>query len=220
MKRLLIASVFLFALQGVSAGTLSTQVFTATRIADDDMFQVGGWHGIQFSYQPDNTLSYSFISYEKLAVYPKGKAFDYTMLGLGVGSKYKLTKNIKLFGQVGYYFVKNSFGKRKSKFNEGIYYYLNDRYIHSGGGNYYSFDEYEVENDNTYGGTIGIEMNYPITKKLSADFVFSYRIMTIKESVRGFRKAWDAACYPCWWEFGVNRNYSSTNFGVNMNYQF
>lgn len=201
------------------ASEIDVQLLTRSYTTDSDMYQRGQSTGVQVSYIPKDK-GYTFISYETVDVLPKGYAFTHKMIGVGAGSKYKLTENISLFGQAGYYFIKNSWGNRKRQINEGLHYYLNDRFIHSNRGDYLNFQEYEVNNDDAIGGTIGVNMNYDLTKSFNVGMVFSYRIMKIKEEVRGYRDAWDYDKTGAAWEFSVVRDYSSINFGLKTDYRF
>ena len=205
-----------------NAGEWSAHAMQMSRITDEDYFMTGGWEGVQINYQTGN--NYTFFGYEEMSVMPKGRAWEYTLIGLGVGSKYNLTENIRLFGQIGYYHIKNSWGARRRERNEALNYYFNDRWYGSTyeqvtTGQHVVFDEWSVENDNTFAGTIGIEMIRPITKNLNMSFVFSYRQMKIKEKIMGFRDVWDES-KGYWWEIDLRRDYSTTNFGVGVNYQF
>jgi len=202
----------------VTAGELSFQISELTRDTDDDIYQVGGWNELQVSYQPTDSEGYLFMSYGEARVAPKGYAFTFEMLGLGAGMKREIFKNINVFGQLGYYLIENSWGGRKREFNEGLYAYLNGRYQGASGSSAYKyFNEYEVKNDNAFGGTIGIEMMYPLSKTDKVGFVFSKRIMKIRETVIGYKDEWGPGSR---WEYGNKRNFNSTNFGINYIHTF
>jgi outer membrane scaffolding protein for murein synthesis (MipA/OmpV family) len=215
----LIISIFLgMVLFSIAACVFATEyslsMFQRSAIADSDQYSVGSWAGMQFSYAP-NDKGYFFISQETAQAAPSGHAFDYNMTGLGVGNKYQLTKDIRLFGQFGYYIIKNTQGRQRAM-NENLYYYLN-KYYHVSPG---MFDEYEVKNENAIGGTIGLELNYPISKHWSANFIYSYRILKVNEDIRGMKDVWDYDHTGQCWMVGKNRNYSSTNMGLSINYKF
>lgn len=218
MKKLMIIALLIIT-SNLFAGELDLKMITSSFISDDDNYQRGESNGIQLTYVPNKSF-YLFTSFETINVYMTDKAFDYSLLGVGFGHKIKLTKHINAFGQLGYYFIKNSWGARKREFNEGLLYYLNSRYAnYNAETKYTSFQEFEVRNDNTFGGVVGIEMVYPITKNFNSTMSLSYRHMKIKEKVIGYRDAW-ANDVNHNWQFGTVRNYSSINFGVGLNYQF
>ena len=94
--------------------------------------------------------------------------------------------------------------------------YLNNYYNTSPG----NFDEYEVKNENAISGTIGLELNYPISKNWSANLIYSYRMLKIKEDIRGIKDIQDYDHTGACWMVGKNRNYSSTNMGLSLVYTF
>ena len=201
----------------VHAGELTVSVTQKSMNIADDVFSTDTWVGVQASYQPDNSNWYYFLSKEVVEVSPIYKSFEYDMTGIGIGTKFKLTPKISLFAQAGYYIVKNSWGDRKREFNEGLYYYLNDRF--RGFQVYYdnyNFKDYGVKNDNTIGWTVGLEMTQPISKNLKAGFVVSYRKMSIHEEINGY--AYDGE--RGWWQHITDRDYSSTNMGLVLTYAF
>jgi len=198
----------------VNAGEIQAKVFTHNFMTDDEIYQRGVSAGVQLSYM-FNDMAYIFISHEAVGVRPKVKAYTYTLNGIGFGSKYKLTKHIKLFGQLGYFQVKNDWGDRRREFSEGLYYYLNGRYNGA-----HAFQEYSVHNDNTFAGELGLELDYPVTNSFSFVSSFSMRIMKITEEVHGYLDAWNFDETGANWEFQANRNYSSVSFALGANYKF
>jgi len=215
--RTLILSFLLFLAFPVWADEISLSLTQKSRMADDDTYQSGGWEGAQISYKFDTV--YVFASQESTAIHTLGKAFDYSMTGLGVGTKIPLSKRVNLFGQVGFYKVKNSWGSTpRRERNEGLIYYLNDRY--SNDGKIQNFDAFSVENENTVAGEIGIELMQPVTDSVNMGFSISYRQMKIKEIVHGYNDAWRFAETGENWEYGVSRNHSTVNFGLVSSYVF
>ncbi len=198
------------------AGEVSVQLTQFSRIADGDTSQTSNWNGVQVDYKLDNGV-YIFGGKEKATIHLMGEAFSYDITSIGFGTKFNISERVRLFGQVGYYFVDNSWGSeiRREK-NEALIYYLNDKF--SNNGQIQNFDAFSVDNENTFGGTAGIEIVQPITKNLSAGFVFSHRNMKIKEIVHGYNDAWRFHETGENWEYGVSRNYSSFNFGISFNY--
>lgn len=199
----------------VYAGELSFNTMQMSRDADDNTYQVGDWQGVQVSYQPDKSDMYFFVSGETMSVYTLAKSHETNLTGLGFGIKRDLG-NIRVFSQLGYYMTRNDYG-RKRVLNEGILYYLNSMYGQYASGKYQPFHEYEVTQKDAFGGAIGIEMNHQITKNLGVGLNVSYRIMKIYESTAAYRDDWADDHY---WIFGLSRNYSSTNLGLNVNYEF
>ena len=195
-----------------------------TRIANDDSFYAGDWTGLELSYQFDKSPWYVFGGYEETGVYAGGRAWDYTFLGLGVGLRHKVSDHINIFGQMGYYFVENSWGDPRREMNEALHYYMNERWNQSldgpyDTGTYYMFDTYEVKNSDTIGISVGLDITYPISKNLEAGFLLSYRYMNINEYIAVYRDAWDEANVG-WWELSRSHDYSSFNTGLTLNYTF
>ena len=222
MKMIFASAIFIIASGLSHAGTLDFSLIQRNLANGTETHRVTEWEGVQLSYTPKKDTRYGFLSYEVANVCPKGCAFRYNMFGLGVGNKYQLSKNIKLFGQIGYYLIKNSWGAKKPQFNEAVYYYMNGRYYDSNGDlHYYWFDQYEVKNSNALGGEIGLEMLFPITKRFNTSFVFSYRMMKIKEKIVVYRAEWDKLLPKGQdWETDETKNYSSFNLGINFKYSF
>lgn len=218
MKILILIMMFTMAtcFKPVNAAEYSLHVSEKFRNVNEDLYSTGTWLGLEFKYQPDNSDIYYFISTEHIAVVAKMRAFNYDMTGFGVGKRYQVAKNIRVFGQAGYYLIDNSWGAKKREFNEGLYYYLNDRWIHSNGGGYLVFDEYGVENKNTFGGTIGIEFSHKLSKNIDFSMIFSKRFMKIREKLAGYRDAWNGGS----WEFNSDRDYSTTDYSLGINYVF
>ena len=201
-----------------NAGEIQAKVFTHNFMTDDEIYQRGVSAGIQLSYTPKDSF-YIFISQEDIEVRPKVKAFTYTLQGVGIGSKFNVSKNIKVFTQLGYFKVTNDWGDRRREYNEGLYYYLNGRYDSTADG-YYQFQEYSVHNDNTFAGEVGAEFTYPLGYGFSVVSSFSYRIMKITEEIHGYYDIWDFDRTGSNWEFQANRNYTSISFALGANYRF
>lgn len=215
------AGILLAAAECATAGELGVKVTQHSRIADDDMYQVGGWEGLEINYRPTDSSGFIFASIEEARIYPKGNSHNITLAGVGVGIKHNLGKHFSVFGQFGYYFVKNNWGNRR-EFNESAHYYLNDRWKDSiRHGDYYNFDSIEIDHENTFAGTIGFELNYPITQRLSANMGVSYRNMKVRELIRGKRDEWTKYHHPdASWEFDISRNMSTLNYSLGLTYRF
>lgn len=218
----LLGSIFLvmvlFAIAAsVFASEFSVSVTERTRDADEDVYSVGAWYGVQFSYAPKDK-GYFFISQETAEIAPIGHVFDYHMTGFGVGSKYQVTDGIKLFGQVGYYIVKNTWGYRPHTANESLGYYSAKRYTASATSQ--TFHGYGVENENTIAGTVGVEFNHKFTKSLIGNMTFSKRVMRIHEVIRAFRDEWNYEQTGVCIMTGLTRNFTSTELGLGLTYTF
>jgi hypothetical protein len=215
MKILIIATLSIIlatCLKPIHAGELSVSLGQRAMSAGEDIYSVEDWNYIQLTYQPDESNFYYFVSHETAEVAPSYFVWTYTMTGLGIGTRANITKNIRLFGQVGYYIIKNDWGHKKDIYSEGLNYYFNTRFYDLNSTDWHRFTEAKVENNNPIGGTIGIEILQPITKDITAGFSISHRMLRINEevNVKG----------TTWWAVSPNRDYSSTNFGVSLNYTF
>lgn len=204
----------------VNAGELSISLGQKSLNNAEDIYSVNDWNGMQISYQPDNSNFYYFLSQEEAEVSPNYFVWTYSMTGLGIGTRKNISKNIRLFGQIGYYKIKNDFGKKRG-LSEGLYYYLNRRWYGAGNQDeFHYFDEYEVINSDSFGGTIGVEILQPITEKITAGFSISHRLIKVKESITGYKDEWNYAKTGGAWRYSPNRDYSSTDFNINLNYKF
>lgn len=181
----------------------------------DEIFGTGKWNHLQISYG-DNF--YVFGSTEEWEVnYFGGNAFNYLANGIGFGLKKELTDGVKMFGQVGYYFIDNSWGRRREH-NEPLHAFANTTWSEIDGHPQLVFQTYEVENDDAPGVTFGLEMTHPITKSTSVGFVMSYRYLMINETIAAEWDAWDYENTGTRLESVINRNYSSINVGINLEF--
>lgn len=218
-------SLMLFISQAKS-DEIDVKLIERSNLADEDIFQVGSWEGVQVSYHEDSI--YMFWSIEEASIFPNGyHAFDYMMYGAGFGSTVKINKHFRAFGQVGLYKIVNSWGGRKRKPSEALEYYLNRKwyglsefYRGDGGTEWYSFDEYEVKNSNAITGTVGIEMLFDLADKWNLGASISYRLLKINEKISGYRNEWSERGPGHYWTTSQRRNYSSINLGFNLRYIF
>ncbi len=206
----------LLLLTSVAQAEVSVDLISHSRLTDDDAYQTTVWYGVQISYHKDD--SYLFISQEQTRIVPIWGAYDLKMTGLGVGITHELTPYVRLFAQVGYYFVSTNPSGRHD-WNEGLYYYFNSRYGFSMEGTPFNFDSYLIEVDDTIAASIGIEIDKPITGRLSVGFSLGYRSMRISEYLRVDRQVWLDAGVG-WWEQGIDRNFSSLDYAISFNYKF
>lgn len=201
----------------VFASEFSVTTFQRTRDADQDKYSVGSWYGVQVSYAPEDKF-YFLASQETAEVAPKGHAFDYNMTGVGMGMKFHPIDDVVIFGQISYLFINNTLGKQPYSYNEALEYFLNSEWNATATSQ--KFDGYQVENENAFAGTFGVELNHKFTKSLTGSLMFSKRIMSIKEVIRGFNDAWDYEHTGVCLELGLKRSYTSTNMGLSLNYTF
>ena len=220
MKKLMVIALLL--ISATVQAQVQVNLMKMVRLSNDDAFYTGDWTGIELSYQFKDSPWYVYGGYEKTGVYAGGRIWDYTFKGLGVGMRHNVSDHINIFGQVGYYFVSNSWGGRRNEFNEAGHYYLNSLWQESlpgpyDSGTYYVFDEFEVRNSDTIGISVGLEVDYPISKNWNAGFLVAYRYMNIEEYIAGYRDEWAGIG---WWELGRSHDYSSLNLGVTIDYRF
>ena len=211
MKKLILIMFLMCGL--VQAGELSFSLGQRSMELGEDDYSVEDWNFIQISYMPDDSKFYYFISHEEAEVAPAYFVWTYAMTGLGIGTKANITKNIRVFGQLGYYLIKNDFGHKTDTNSEGTDYFFNSKFNglqHTG--EWHSWSDIQVENGNSFGGTLGIEILQPITDNWTAGFSISRRLIKINEEYN--------VKDPTWWAVSPNRDYSSTNFAVNLNYNF
>jgi len=213
---MLVLSVFSFNLY---ASSVDVKLLTSSYLTDDDMYQRSESGGIQLSYTPKES-TYLFLSTDSVRVCPKGCAYKYQMIGVGIGDKIKLTKTISIFSQIGYYKITNDFIDRTDESGEGLGYYLNDRFRDATAVPRQYFEAYSVHNNNAFGGSVGLEMNHNLGKGFSVISVLSYRLLKIKEEIHGYQSLAEFDANGSNWEVGLKRDYSSINFGVGLLYGF
>lgn len=205
------------------AGELEAQMLSSTKQTERYDHGAGTWTGVQINYKFNDEL-YVFGANESFDVLLLGgKAWTYRVKGIGIGTKYRVSKRLRLFGQIGYYDVKNSWGNyQRRENNEAIHYYLNERYNNTKSSQ--RLDAYSVNtSDAVLGLTIGSELIYPITQNWHVGFVLSYRHIKIKEDISGYSDAWGCpsnttVCDK--WHSAQNEDYSSINMGLSLGYQF
>ena len=220
MKTLLIALMMIGTAQ---AAEIEVQALQMSRMADDDTYQVGGWRGIQLNYVFDNE-AYIFAGHEVAEIIPLWGIGRMNLTGVGGGIKHKLTDKISVFAQVGYYMIsQENEGRHRMDgthgASEGMEYYFNAKYGFTSP-TYVHFDEYQIEYEDTFGGAFGVQLVQPITKNMDLGFIMSYRAMKIKETLRVMKDEWNYDTTGWCWEQGINRNYSSMNFGISLDYEF
>lgn len=215
MKKLLLIGLLfvlnLYSIHIAQAGELSLTVGQRSMDAGEDNWTVGDWNFIQATYKPDNSNFYYGISQEEAEVSPISYfSWTYSMIGLIVGTEAKVTKNISMFGHIGYYSITNDISNN-SPIPEGVYYYFNNKFH---GNNEY--DRATLENSDAFGGTIGVKISQPITDNIAVGFSVSHRLLKIRENLRvRFADNNDLV-----WAVSTNRDYSSTDFGASLNYSF
>lgn len=215
MKKLLIVSLLIIS-SAVSAGQLSARITQINPVSNDDVYALGGWEGVQISYQAKSGL-YAFLADEDVDVYALGKAYSIKLQGFGVGVKHDIARGVNVFGQFGVFKLKNSHGKTRV-FNEALFYYLNTRWAAVTNHTVYEWDTYEVETeDHTSALEVGIELNHPLGDSWAVGFAASYRGMKIKERLAGYRDVWPPGTH---FEYGTSRDFSSFNTSLALIYAF
>lgn len=227
MKAIAIVLFMAVSVMGVCA-EITASVYQLSRMTDDDTYQVGTWQGLQLSYKPFDGLYY-FVSQDGAGVYPNGKSHDYTFTTAGFGIDKRVTKGIKLFGQLGIVKIDDSLGEKRHGDIEALTYYFNERISQQLPAGYHQgFDSFGVKHDDyVVSVTLGAELTHQITDSLSVGLSLSYRGMKFHESLSAYRDDWDAhnatlapGQTPTYWEFGLVRDYSSFNTGLSLTYQF
>lgn len=194
------------------AGEFSTEIGNRSMDAGDDSFTVGEWNYLQINYKPEGSNFYYGISTEEAEVSPISYfAWTYSMIGLIVGTESKINDNTSFFSQLGYYDISNDL--QSSPVNEGTKYYFNTKF--TGAHNYNSYDKATLDNSNAVGGTVGIRIVQPLSENVKLGFSVSHRLLKIDEVLRVYFTDKDKH-----WAVSTKRDYSSTNFGVNLKYEF
>jgi len=202
------------------ASELSVRAYQNQRITNTDSLSVGRWLGYQISYQIDNSPIYFFGTKESAEVSHYEPALALSLTGAGVGIKHKATKNISIYGQVGYYSVKNNFGFQLGD-SEALRYLLNGYYSTPTGDGYKTFDAYQVQTKDTMATTLGIQLKYPMGKHWAINLFTEYRLMKIYYRVDGYEYWGDGSlhCDRCW-TYVQNQDFSSFNSGVSIGYSW
>jgi len=207
-----------FAASTESSRGFDANIFTHSFLTDDDTFSRGNSSGLELSYSP-NGKGFFFVSKENISVQIIYKSFKYDVTGFGFGHRIQLTRGIRITGQVGYYIIENSIGRRKDGFSEGFSYYLNSKFRDATGRDLYRVDAIGVLNDNAIGASVGIEFDYPMTKKFNFTSGISYRLMKFDQTIIGYNYKLDAIPRN-WWESTGNQDFSSLIIRVGVNYKF
>lgn len=210
MKKLML--ILLLISLNAQAGDFTASFMQLGGITDDDTYFRGDWHGIKLDYQFDNSNNFVFISHERADIIPFWGIGSMYLSGIGFGSRFKVTDNIKFFGQVGYYLVEQeNEGKHEMKGGaaEGMHLYFNQRYHSTTPTKVVEFDDYEIRYDNTIAGEAGIEL-----QSGSVVYALSYRSMKVREFLRVYKDEWHFEKTGACWEQQNNRNFDSVNFSI------
>ncbi len=225
-KWLMFSCALLLVSMPVLASELEFQIVERSNMADEDTFQVGRWVGLQVSYTPKEDF-YWYGSLERAEIHVNSyRAFDYGMLGFGVGSKTQISNRISVFGQVGLLGIFNSWGDRKNGESEAFEYYLNRKWygltdVYYGETRWLSFDAYSVKNSQIEPVIeFGVQTQFYKSKNYDVYFTASYRILKIDEKIAGYRAEFDSWGPGQYWTTSQRRNYSSINIGLVFSYKF
>lgn len=223
LKYVFLVCLYLAGIAEPSAAEFQLKLSQFDRLADEERYNVGNWQGIEASY--GNNL-FGFVSYEKAQIIPLWGIGDMQLLGAGFGYRYPITKKIRAFGKLGYYFISHEYEGRHAwrssgdaGASEGMLYYMYSKYGFTYNGILYP-DEYMIEYKNTIGGEIGLEFLQPVSKNTNLGFSLSYRSMKIHQLLRIMWDEKDFDHTGVCWEDGRNINYSSINYGVVLSYKF
>ena len=191
----------------------------------NDHYALNSWRGIEVKYQADKDSLYYFVSHDSAKVVMKAPAFDIEFIGIGFGFKKPVTSSVNIYGQIGYYFVNTSVEGRfdcpKFSCGEGLYYGLNDMWSSTHAYGLVEFDEYEIDPQDGYGITLGLELTRPLTKNTNLIFGAEYRALSYIIGVHGMSKDrfGDYDINGQRWET-VFKGTNSTNFNVGLSYSF
>jgi len=155
--------VFLFCLTAASmahADSISYGIVNSTPSRPDTY--VSQDMRVQYNFGDDK---YLFLAAEQIHECPDYCGVTFNLAGLGIGNHINLGL-VRLFGQIGWYYAKNT--TNSQPYNENIYYYMVNRF---NAGKPMTFQSYRVDNSNAIGATVGIE--FPLTKSINLEF--SYR---------------------------------------------
>ena len=135
--------------------------------------------------------------------------------GIGVGLKMPINKYLKVWSQIGYY-IPNSEMSGTMKFEESQWLYWRDfgeRFAYNGVTPLTVYS-YEIKSD--FGGAIGLEGKYPITKHIETGLDFGYNLLQFKEQF------W--ARHPkvseSWIETRQTKNFSGFTLGLSATWRF
>lgn len=172
----------------------------------------GGWESLQLSYGKE---VYAFVTHEESDVLLYGKAYTNRLNGIGIGFN-KRHDSLRLFGQLGYYFVKNSWGRQRKQ-NEALEYWWNSEYAWlSSRPKDGLFDIHEVKTKDAMGGQVGFELSHNISDSLSIGFVGAYRVLKIPTEIIAERDEWNYEKTGARWERAWNMDLSGYYFGIGL----
>lgn len=208
----------------VNAGEIQASVKHLSDTTGNRYFVMQRWIGVEVKYQPSEDSLYYFASHDTGGLQTTYPAFDMSFTGIGFGFKSQVSNKVKLYGQLGYYFVDTSVKGRFKCANhscgEGLYYGLNDQWadLHTNG--LVNFNEYEVQTENGYGVTFGAEITHKLSKNTNIVFSIEKRSLNVKTLIAGMSNVfgnYDANGQR--WESRFS-GIDSTNISLGVNYSF
>ena len=223
MKKILTVLLLLMS-SFVHASDVQVSMKHLSDTTDNSYFVMERWMGFEIKYQPSKDSLYYFVSHDTGGLVTTYPAFDMSFTGLGFGFNTEVSKSVKLYGQVGYYIVdtsvKGRFKCAQYSCGEGLYYGLNDQWADLHNNGLVAFNEYEVQTENGYGITLGIETSHDLTKNTELVFGIEYRALGFNTMIAGMS--------PSFGNYDVNgqrwesrfKGISSTNFKLGVNYAF
>lgn len=231
MKKIVISTLLFYAVlvfglwlyaSMASANSVQVNLFQKNRLNDSEDFQIGNWNGIQLDYKFEKM--YVFGSYESAQVIPKWGIGDMRAYGVGVGMKHKVNDHVRVFGQIGYYFINQEnegsydISDRKQDGSEGITYHMNNAYQFTQPDKFYEFDRMKINFDDALGAEVGFELFQQFTENLEGGMSLSYAAMKVPMEIDVYRKEWDKV--GAWWMEHITRDVSSLKIGAYITYNF
>lgn len=102
------------------------------------------------------------------------------VLGFGLGMKVPLNSYIKVWGQIGYYLPTTDLTDG-NKYAESHGFYWNKWGLEHGY-NVHAYSIYEYKIQGSLGGALGVDMSYPISKHITANFSTGYYTLKFHET--------------------------------------
>lgn len=154
-----------------------------------------------------------YISLKREAIRRYGYTFNMDYIGGGVKLKTPL-KFLRIYGEIGYYWPKPNV----NNFSRDLVYQAQRRAwgcAEVGAGCVALESRYTVDISSAVGAEIGVEFNYPLTNRFTANMSVGYRILRTEEYLRGWSSSGELGNMQ-----SVTQNYDAMSMFGGISYEW
>ena len=137
--------------------------------------------------------------------------------GFGLGMKVPVGDYIKVWGQMGYYHPTTDLVDG-SKYEESHWLYWKEWGAPRNYDVGWYTHQYDYKIQGNFGGALGIDLLYPISKHVTAGFSAGYQVLGFKETFYARGKGWTQECG--WIQAIKDKNYSGFILGMEATWRF